>query len=75
LRSMPASSALLEMICCICHHSLHMIVGGSICLVSPLFSEPRLVSGSEIALPAAALRVPAIIIKHRDGHKNQLTSE
>jgi hypothetical protein len=44
-------------------------------LVSPLFSEPKLVSGSGIALPAAALRVPPIIIKHRDGHKNQLTSE
>jgi hypothetical protein len=40
-----------------------------------IISEPKFVSGSRIALPAAALRASTMINKHRDRHKNQLISE
>jgi hypothetical protein len=35
-----------------------------------IVSEPKFVSGSEIALPAAALRASTMINKHPDRHKN-----
>jgi hypothetical protein len=67
LRSMPESSVLLEVICCICHPL-------RIDRCPLIVSQPRFVSGSEIALPASSAACTTILTKHRDGHKNQLTS-
>jgi hypothetical protein len=39
-------------------------------LAALIVSEPKFVSGSEIALPAVALRASTMINKHRDQHKN-----